>query len=237
MLNGLTRFPMFGRLKVGSAFRYSRSIAGILTGFVFSIGELFKVPIHGIIATGFVGGIGLSAWVMSIKQNFVMNTTISTLQGYKSSKFLHTSAFISQVLKKQAGKDCIATHTAQNTEEDKKEIVIDISSTTFEETLLTTLNENFALLNNREFALRKYLHSTILLLSQIGSHYGECLLLKSYGNNEFFNLDSFEADNILLIAITALALLNGYYSFMESKINYDKHAADEICERLIKAYR
>ena len=230
---------MLSRLKIGSAFRYSRNIVGGLTGFIFSLGNLFKVPFKGKWPATFMGSLGLSIFMLKVRENYQLESPEISIDEYKKEKIQSSTVFIAAVLIKDPQK-------VKNFHEDKamltsseqkaKEIEIKFSQAQLEDILQGILNNSIEYSEKWENIARKYIHCTAAFLAQVGSHFMECLLVKAYDKPDLFDFSEFTADNILIVMLSALSLYNGYQSFKENHAAYEKANIDDICMKFLKIY-
>lgn len=87
---------------------------------------------------------------------------------------------------------------------------------------------------NWENLIYKYVYCSTAFLGQVGSHFMECLLAKSYVEPDLFGFNELSADNILLVMVSLLALYNGVQSFNENRVAFEKSNIDDSCEKIIK---
>lgn len=230
---------MLTRLKIGLAFRYSRNIVGGLTGFIFSLGTIFKTPFKGKGPAIFMGSLGLSIFMLKTKENYQLERSEVPIDDYKKNKIQSSTVFIATLLTKDSQKLKSFQDKAIliSSEQKSKELEINFSHAQLEDILKGILNSRIEYSEKLEDIARRYIHCIATFLAQVGSHFMECLLAKAYEKPDLFDFNEVTADNILIVMLSALSLYNGYQSFKETHAAYDKANIDDICENFLKTYR
>lgn len=231
---------MRARLKIGSAFRYSRNIVGGLTGLLFSLGNIFKTPFTGKGPATFMGLLGLLVFMLKARENHQLERPELSIDEYKKDKIQDTTVFITSVLIKDPQK-CKIFHQDKTvligSEQKAKETEVNFSQAQLEDIPKGILNSSIEYSKNREDIVRKYIHCTAAFLAQVGSHFMECLLAKAYDKPNLFDFCELTADNILIFMLSVLSLYNGYQSFKENRTAYEKGNIDDICGKFLRTYR
>lgn len=218
---------MLARLKLGSAFRYSRNVVGGVTGFIFSLGNIFKTPFQGIGPSAYVAAFGLALFAIKVRGNYQQNRSDLSIADYKNEKMHHSTAMIarkltsdSQIYERFKAKYCSVENMVQADQ--------------LEEILDRMLNEQFANPKSFESSVSQYLHCSGAFFAQTGSHFMECLLAKAYANPTLFTFASLATDNFLVVLLLLPALYNGYQNFNEAYQTYEKSHIDDLAEAFSK---
>lgn len=219
---------MLAHLKIGSAFRYSRNIVGGLTGFVFSLGNIFKIPFTGKGPASFMGSLGLSLFMLKVRENYQLERPEISIEDYKKNKIQSSTVFIASLLINDPQKFKII--------QEDKATQVNFSHAQLEDMLKEILNNSIEYSQKGEDIIRKYLYCATTFLAQVGSHFMECLLAKAYDKPDLFDFREFTADNILIVILSALSLYNGYQSFKENHAAYEKSNIDDTCVKFLRTY-
>lgn len=242
---------MLNALNIGSAFRFSRNIVGGLTGFIFSLGNIFKTPFKGSGPAIVVGFLGLSTFILKARENYQLDRQEISTDDYKKNKIQRCSTkLIAAALIKDSQKhedfqedkshwhDFDGPWIIQMSADQKPKIIpVKFSHAQLQpEEILKDLNNKIES-KGREAIIRQHLYCTAAFFGQVGSHFMECLLEKTYDKPDLFDFSEFTADNILIVMVSALALYNGYQSFKENHAAYEKAHIDAVCGTALRLSR
>lgn len=224
---------MFESLRIGAAFRRSRQYVGGMTGFLFTLSNIFSVPLK---ATKFapvltMGLLGLFTFLFEIKRNYTSTTSQSlTIEDYKI-KSLNSYAITLALIKRRT--DSITGQLISQVDNSElKSVIIEQPPAQDKELIVhkQKLEERFhGVIKNRYdwvACLYKYTDCLSTGLAQVGSHFMECLLLKGQENPDLFDMNSLSADNIIVCFLGLVALYNGYQSAKESYLAIEQQAID-----------
>jgi hypothetical protein len=229
-LNDKKEAPMLSRLKIGPSFRYSRGIVSALTGIIFTLNDIFKMPASGKSPAITVGIAGLSIMAFKSREYYVKSEQDISITEYRDNMIQSSTARIAseisqypdQLLKLQSSQKDIANEEPSTHPTDEQ----------LNRLLKNILNEELNHPHRWETILGKYSHCTLAFFSQACSHLMECILLKTYDDTALFELNGFTADNLIIATLSLLSLYNGYQIFQENRIEYDKKHIDQACENV-----
>lgn len=231
---------MLARFKIGSAFRYARNQVSGVTGFIFSLGNIFKIPFKGIGPAAFAGSLGLSLFALKVWENSQNNTPDQPVADYKKEKIHNSTAVISRKLAgdpQKLERFKAAQTASEHPEQKTSEHMVRFDMEALEGILEKMLTVGMAQPKKWDISTSQYLHCAVTFLAQVAGHFMECLLAKAYGDPELFNFADLGIDNFIVVLLLVPALYNGYQNSKEAFVDYEKayldKRADEFYKKLI----
>ena len=242
-------------LKLGGALRSSRNIVGGVTGFIFSLGNIFNVPLIGKWPATLMVSLGLSTFILKVRENYQMRYTTMSTKAYQEKQIHTYSLLVAELLNKDPQKlPRLLQHQSILIDAQQVVVVVDsqqISPQELSETQQNTRDSDITLallndmlikninrrLDNKETIARKHIYCTAFLLIQIGSHFMECLLLKAYDNPDLFMLNEITPDNVFIGLLALIALYNGIQAYKEENRASEQHIVDIVCEQFVSKFR
>lgn len=227
---------MLARLKISKSMRESRNYVGGLTGFLFFLTNILKVPLrklfNGLGAPVGMALLGLLIFVYKLTQNYQREDVNND---YKKITNKSSVSLIAEKL----------NNTRQKTEQflrdylemdDIEENAIRLTAHELSNILnIEFLNKLRQSRTSSHYAI-EFLDCSAVALMQVANHYMECLLAKGLYNPELFNLQEVSADNMLLLVIGLIAVYNAFQDFLEKYKSYEIPTHDELCEQFLNTY-
>ena len=200
-----------------------------------------------------MGSLGFSVFITTVRESYKLRFPTLSVKDYQKTQTHSYATVADELLRKDPKKierikndQVILTSLQQVVVQDAQPAALQEASLLQSKSDETVINVdmlkkilNYRVENNKDWenSVHKHIHCTATFLAQIGSHFMECLLVKAYDNPDLFNFNEFSADNIFIVLLVVIALYNGYQSFKENQLTYEKKAIDNICEAFVSQFR